>query len=191
MCPDDRAMASWLNNEDQEVTLRFKEMEIQDRELYGQLRDLFSVLIQPGLALEKQSFFTATMAQLFNHYGEKTQVGDTAGTDRRAVAMARDFLEDNFAENISLVDLSVLVGFSPYHLLRIFSDQIGLPPHVYQTRVRIKRARTLLARGELLADVAAATGFADQAHFTRCFKTYMGVTPGRYQAMLTLHGEVY
>lgn len=192
MCPDDPAMAAWLNAEGQPTICRFTEMEIRDRRLYGQLKELFFILKQSGLSLEKQSLFTTAMAQLFNRYGEKARVLDNrTGTERHAVAIARDYLEDNYAENISLKDLSLLVGFSPYHLLRVFSAEIGLPPHVYQTRVRIKRARTLLAQGEMLAEVAAAAGFADQAHFTRCFKRHMGVTPGRYQAMITRQGEVY
>ena len=71
---------------------------------------------------------------------------------------------------------------SPFHLHRLFSQQTGMPPHAYQTLLRINRAKKLLRSGRALADVAASTGFADQSHFTRHFRRIVGVPPGRYSA---------
>jgi transcriptional regulator GlxA family with amidase domain len=71
-------------------------------------------------------------------------------------------------------------GLSRFHLLRVFSKEIGLPPHAYQIRLRIERARTMLRKGIPPALVAGATGFADQSHFTRHFKRVWGITPARY-----------
>jgi len=192
ICPGDWAMSHWLAGEGRPTSrFRFREQDIKDQQLFVRLRNLFCILKQPGLSLEKQSLYTVVMAELFNRYAEKTFGLSGVGNERHAVAKAREYIDDNYSLNISLEDLSSLAGFSPYHLLRVFTEQIGLPPHVYQTQVRIKKARGLLARGESLANIAATAGFADQAHFTRCFKKHMGVTPGRYQAMLTQCGELY
>jgi transcriptional regulator GlxA family with amidase domain len=55
-----------------------------------------------------------------------------------------------------------------------------MPPHAYQIQVRLLRAKKLLRSGRHPADVAYATGFADQSHFSRHFKRLMGLTPARY-----------
>ena len=66
--------------------------------------------------------------------------------------------------------------------MRVFRRQTGLPPHAYQTQVRIEAAKNLIIQGRSLAFVAAETGFADQSHFTRRFKQLAGITPGEYAA---------
>jgi transcriptional regulator GlxA family with amidase domain len=48
---------------------------------------------------------------------------------------------------------------------------------------RLARARALIGAGAPLAEIAAATGFADQAHFTRHFKKAYGLPPGRWAAL--------
>lgn len=97
------------------------------------------------------------------------------------VKQVREYLQDNYAENISLTQLAQMVDRTPAHLVRVFSSEVGLPPHVYQTQVRIARAKTLLMTGHTIADVAQTTGFADQAHFSRKFKRLNGVTPTIYR----------
>jgi AraC-like DNA-binding protein len=96
------------------------------------------------------------------------------------VRRAREFLEEHYADRVSLRDLSRLTGLSPFHLHRSFSRRIGMPPHAYQVHVRISRARSFLRGGRAISDIASSTGFADQSHFTYAFKRLMGVTPGQY-----------
>ncbi len=98
----------------------------------------------------------------------------------KAVKTARDFLDENFAEDISLDALSELGGLSPYHFARVFRHHVGMPPHAYQIQLRIARAKSMLRNGVAIADVAHTLGFADQSHFTRQFKRMVGVTPGRF-----------
>lgn len=69
---------------------------------------------------------------------------------------------------------------APYYIARVFRAEVGLPPHAYLESVRIRQAQRLVARGMPLAQVAGATGFADQSHFTHRFKRLIGVTPGQY-----------
>jgi AraC-like DNA-binding protein len=73
---------------------------------------------------------------------------------------------------------------SPFHLVRCFTDVVGMPPHAYLTQVRANRARALLLSGEGLSGVAYRCGFCDQSHLTRTFKRLFGVTPGSYVAAL-------
>lgn len=68
------------------------------------------------------------------------------------------------------------------HLGTMFREEIGLPPKTVASLMRFDRARRLMdaARKPDLARIAAETGYADQAHFNRDFKTFGGITPGAY-----------
>ena len=68
---------------------------------------------------------------------------------------------------------------------RLLPLAFGLPPHAYQVRVRIARARELLAAGAAVKQVSAELGFADQSHFGRHFRKATGLTPAEYQRRVT------
>ena len=92
---------------------------------------------------------------------------------------ARELLHDA-AVPPSLGQLATVVGVHRVTLARAFRDHYGTPVGAYARRLRLERARRLLARGDVApAAVAASTGFADQAHLTRAFRAAFGVTPGR------------
>lgn len=104
------------------------------------------------------------------------------GRESGPVALARQIVEERFDEDLSLAELSRLTGLPRHHLIRAFRAQSGLTPHAYLIDVRVRRARERLRRGEAPGDVAAATGFCDQAHLTRAFKARHGVTPGAFRS---------
>ncbi|MCA9915370.1 MAG: helix-turn-helix transcriptional regulator, partial [Anaerolineae bacterium] len=64
--------------------------------------------------------------------------------------------------------------------LRVFHDEVGMPPYTYLESVRIRHAQQLIAAGRPLIDVALDVGFSSQSNFTRHFKRIIGVTPGQY-----------
>jgi AraC-like DNA-binding protein len=79
-------------------------------------------------------------------------------------------------------DLAAAAGCSRYAAYRAFTQAYGLAPSDYQRQLRVRAARRLLGAGVAPAQAAAAAGFADQAHLTRWFRRYYGVTPGAYRA---------
>jgi AraC-like DNA-binding protein len=97
------------------------------------------------------------------------------------VARVRAHLEERYHEPMRLRDLASMVHLSPHRLNRIFSEQVGVPPHRYQLNVRIDRVKRRLALGEDIATAAVAAGFADQAHLSRHFRRLVGLPPGRYR----------
>jgi AraC-like DNA-binding protein len=99
----------------------------------------------------------------------------------QAVGAIRDLLHERITDAPSLAELAALTGLSQFALLRAFRDATGLPPHAYLNQLRVRRARLLLDDGIPPAEVAAQTGFADQAHLTRHFKRVVGVPPAAYQ----------
>jgi AraC-like DNA-binding protein/quercetin dioxygenase-like cupin family protein len=102
------------------------------------------------------------------------------GRARAAVRTAREYVDAHFADDVSLATLAALVGLSPYYLARAFEREVGIPPHAYLEGKRVDHARILLATGTPTARVAFAVGYADQAHFSRRFKRFTGLTPARY-----------
>ncbi|PHX45531.1 AraC family transcriptional regulator [Pseudomonas sp. NZIPFR-PS2] len=92
-------------------------------------------------------------------------------------------LVDEQAEHLQ--KQSALVSyFTEVQQHRAFKQYYGLTPHAFLVNQRIQFARAQLRQGELIADVALAAGFADQAHFQRTFKQHFAATPGQYRDRL-------
>jgi AraC-like DNA-binding protein len=101
--------------------------------------------------------------------------------ENAAVARAREYLHEHHAERVRLADLAAEAGLSPWHLSRVFARTVGVPPHRYQLHVRLEAAKRMLLAGVSHAQTAAATGFADQGHFSRRFRAYVGFPPSAYR----------
>ena len=131
--------------------------------------------------LERESLLLWTLGQLIVRHADDRPASQRLQVERAAVQAARDYLDAHYAGDVSLDTLAAQVNLSPFYLLRVFKQEMGLSPHAYLTQTRIWRARKLLLAGFPIADVAAQTGFADQSHLTRRFKRIVGVTPGQYR----------
>jgi AraC-like DNA-binding protein len=154
---------------------------VKNPALFHALTRLHTVVESPTDRLEKETFLYATFSHLVTHYGDRTPPSPTRYQESQAVKMALDYLADNRTQNISLDELSSLTGFSPYHFLRVFRNTVGLPPHAYQTQLRIDLAKKMLTQGKEIIDVAHHTGFTDQSHFSHKFKQMVGATPRQYK----------
>lgn len=162
----------------------FRNVRIDDPVATHSVWALHEALINGASSLETESRFIVTLAQLIKRYGEVRAGERPLSQEHTAVRRARLYLEDNFAQSISLRELAEQVALSPYHLLRVFHAEVGIPPHTYLQDVRIRRAQRLIELGHPLADVALAVGFSSQSHLTRRFKQVVGVTPGQYAGQI-------
>jgi len=97
-----------------------------------------------------------------------------------SVARARDLIDEDPAGDISLARMARESGLSRFQLVRAFSKATGLTPHAYLVQARVHLARRLIGGRMPLAEVAAASGFADQSHMTRAFTARYGLAPGVY-----------
>lgn len=96
------------------------------------------------------------------------------------IRRALSHIERHFTEALYLDDLAALAGLSVCRFVTVFRRQVGLTPHRFVCRERVRYARTLLADGVPAAQAALEAGFFDQSHLSRHFKSVYGVTPGRY-----------
>lgn len=168
----------WRGNLD----VRFKSSLVRDAVLRARLARVFASMTESSSLLQNESLLLSVVARLVTDHFVRGHALGEAGREHAAVNRAKEWLDANPEQNVSIRSLADLAGLSPYYLVRAFHRQLGLPPHRYQMIVRVTRARRLLASGAAPADVAARTGFCDQSHLTRCFKRTLGVPPGRYAA---------
>ena len=136
-------------------------------------------------AMESSSLLREFLGELILRYGKGPATTLKLGNERGAVKRVRDCLESRYAENLTLEELARIANLSPFHLIRVFRKEVGLPPHAYQTRVRLNRAKELLAKGAPIGEAALNTGFFDQSHFTNHFRKVFSFPPGVYLKGLT------
>jgi AraC-like DNA-binding protein len=160
----------------------FRQPILLDRDITTGFLKLHQALEGDAPGLEEDSRLLDVLARLIQRRAEGRPSPGKTGRERRAVRLAREYLEDNHAKRVSLEELASAVHLSPFHLARVFKEEVGLPPHAYQTQARLRRAKDLLLRGWPISRVAHATGFFDQSHFARHFKRLVGVPPGSYAA---------
>src|SRR5436309_6660748 len=103
--------------------------------------------------------------------------------DISAVERARRFLDAQRTRVVPSSELEPIPGLTRYDLPRQFRIMLGTSPHRYLLMRRLAFARDRIHQQCPLVDVACEAGFADQAHFTRAFKSAFGLTPARYRAL--------
>lgn len=169
------------NSDDDKQSLPFfPNPMVFDKEIIDDYLILHLSLENSNTTLERESAMLEMLTKLVNRYAQKKTNLELFGKEHKAVKKVRDYIIENYDQNISLKTLSKLVNLSQFHLNRVFSEEIGMPPHAFQTQVRISNAKRLIKQGFSLSNVAVTTGFADQSHFNRNFKKLMKITPGEY-----------
>jgi AraC-like DNA-binding protein len=109
--------------------------------------------------------------------------------DVPAVGRARQFLDTERTRVVHSTELEAITGLTRYDLARQFRIMFGTSPYRYLLMRRLEFARERIHRERPLAEVACDAGFADQAHFTRAFKSAFGLTPARYRALRKVSGR--
>jgi AraC-like DNA-binding protein len=98
------------------------------------------------------------------------------------LAGVRRFLDERFTERLSLAEAAMVAGVHPVYLGRAFRCHYGCSIGEYLTRRRMELARRLIAQGDLsLTQIAVASGFYDQGHFSNKFKKYHGMSPSDFR----------
>ena len=104
-------------------------------------------------------------------------------TNRGGLAPARanrvcEYIDSHLQENIALEVLADIAQLSVHHFARAFRQSLGIPPHNYIVQRRVEHAQQLLRNTDLpLSEIAIETGFTDQSHLARHFRTITGVSP--------------
>jgi AraC family transcriptional regulator len=130
------------------------------------------------------SLTAALAAHLLRHYaitGGRVRPS-SGGLPGRKLLRAVGFMEEHLEGAVTLAEVAECAGLSPFHFARAFKRTTGLTPHQYLVKLRVERAKRLLARRDLtIAEVGHRAGFKNQSHFTTLFRRLTSVTPGDYR----------
>lgn len=100
----------------------------------------------------------------------------------RSLAHARDFMRHAYGRPINLPDISARANLSPYHFLRVYREVHGETPHEYLTRLRIEKAKALLASGSHnVTEACFEVGFSSLGSFSVLFANRVGLTPSEFR----------
>ncbi|WP_085235226.1 AraC family transcriptional regulator [Mycobacterium conspicuum] len=137
-----------------------------------------------------ENLLALTVAALRQVTDRRTPLTDPpVPADARLVQRAREAIHDDHPAARGLFPLAELLDVSPYRLSRAFPKHLGVSLTSYRNRVRVGRAlERLQAETSTMADIAAALGFADQAHFTRVMRAHVGHTPNALRRALQTTG---
>lgn len=128
----------------------------------GSLYELFGILFQ-------------------KHYYTAINGGATSQKRMELLRPVLEYIDKNYAAEISLEDLSKMAGMSPKYFCRYFQAAVHRTPIDYLNYYRVERACFLFSTGEVtVTEAAYQCGFNDSSYFIKTFKKYKGITPKQY-----------
>jgi len=175
--------------------VRYLQEEIGDRigKFYHRCRDAGIVGLRFGVGAEKdgnarvalqtaQIAFSLSNAErpiLLLHSVHEIQQEQASFPDSLS-ALVVAWLRDHFMESIGILDIASELKISPSHLSRVLRKEIGIGFGEMLARIRIARAKTLLANGISAKEASLLVGFRDQSYFTKVFMKLEAVSPSQY-----------
>jgi AraC-like DNA-binding protein len=114
--------------------------------------------------------------------GKPRKAGPDAARDRRRAVETALWIDANSHRDIDLEDAAAQAGISPFHFLRLFTGVLGVTPHQYLLRSRLRHAARRLAHDDSpITDIAYDVGFGDLSNFVRTFHRAAGASPLRFR----------
>jgi AraC-like DNA-binding protein len=152
---------------------------IQEPAALMAVRRLFEAFRHGGDRLQRQEAAVAALHAVLGR-GPVPPAAPKAGKSP-LVAKAIEYLMENLHRQVSLEELGAAIGASSFQVCRAFAARVGISPGAFVRSRRVARAQRLIHSGRDLSSVAAACGFADQAHMTRLFRAVLGCTPAQWR----------
>lgn len=136
-----------------------------------------------GMGLDELGLcFAARLAELLSGHAQGPL--RTPARDRRRAVETALWMEDHAHQPIDLDTAASSAGLSAFHFLRLFAKVLGVTPHQYLVRSRLRRAARLLVEDQErpVTEVALEVGFGDLSNFVRSFHRAAGISPRRFRA---------
>jgi AraC family transcriptional regulator len=106
----------------------------------------------------------------------------SGGLSPRQMQQVRRYVHENLESPILILDLSRIAGLSSGYFSRAFKRSFGESPHTFVRGRRVERACHLMLTSDItLSEVAQASGFADQAHLCRQFRSSLDDSPAAWR----------
>jgi AraC-like DNA-binding protein/ligand-binding sensor protein len=99
-----------------------------------------------------------------------------------ALRKAERYIRENYTRKISLQEIANISGLSAPYFSTIFREEMGENLSSYLNRLRVEKAGRLLTETDMsLSEISGSCGFEDQSWFSKIFKSYTGMSPGKYR----------
>ena len=119
----------------------------------------------------------------FNHFIQKLLL-EKKNQSQLPMRMAKAYIQENFARQISLEDVGNAIHMSPAYLSTMFKKEIGINFSDYLINCRIDAAKTLLKESQKsMAEIAEAVGYNDARYFSKIFNKVVGLKPTAYRKL--------
>jgi AraC-like DNA-binding protein len=174
----------WISkqlNYDREIA--FKSVTLENPPVARLLKKAHKAFQNDQDPLDAESLMTLAFSMLVRSQTDVSPA--TSFNAPQSILRAKEYLEGEYSRSVQLSELANVSGLSPFYFLRAFTKATGLTPHEYLCNLRVEKARKLLSGGVSIAETAAETGFFDQSHLHRHFLRILGITPGKYRAILS------
>ena len=148
-------------------------------ELLAELTRLY-IMDTPFFRLEAEGIILQIVAQLIRHFSSSAviQLADTHFLTIDRIRKVMSYVEEHYKENISLQDVSDLLGISKEYFCRFFKKNMGISFLQYLNEVRLSHIYQGLMDTDLpVAELMEENGFSNQKLFNRSFKELYGCTP--------------
>lgn len=152
---------------------------MRDGETAGAFRLLHERIMGETDDFGKEEMLLFFLSLLIQNYGQP--FAPCVPACREEIETACAYMEQHFAERLSLAQICHAVGLSKSTLLRAFTKEKGITPYRYLETVRVNAAKKLLREGMPPVCAALEAGFADQSHLTNCFGRVTGLAPSVYR----------
>lgn len=183
-----------INKNDEIVAYVFVGMGVEDKE--GSAEELMRLALDaspnlnkkqleksiqelPRYSMEKLEAF-ASILPLIAEYIETNNL--LADTDMTIGQLIKTYIKNNLSKKITLADLSWKLHCSTVTLTEHFKKEFGITITEYVLKKRMEKARRLLLNSELsIREIAEDCGFVENDYFSRCFKSYHGLSPQNWR----------
>lgn len=159
---------------------------LHDREFFDTVDRLFREVAQKQTAYEMFA-----KGRVYDILGFLYRAGILTDAEKiynskevQKILPALSYINEKYAEDIDLSEISALLGFDPSYFCRIFKSAIGATFTEYLNFVRICKAEKLIAKGESsILEIADAVGFSSVSYFNRIFRKYHSCSPSYYRTV--------
>ncbi|RXK14515.1 hypothetical protein CP965_03430 [Halarcobacter mediterraneus] len=159
----------------------FKKYFIKDDDLSKYLKELISTtLSSEKIANDEIINFINLFCEKYMTYKEKIK---TIENEKFEVLFEYLKKENYDIKELTFYEMANIMKMNPYYFHRLFSKTIGLTPQTFINFLKVSKATKLLKEYQNLSSLAQECGFYDQAHFTKEFKKYHGITPTKYKSI--------
>jgi AraC-like DNA-binding protein len=176
-------LAKFLEESFNDKEIFFKDKLLENESLSNELTSLINDYENNDLlTLEYECRIIELFNKILTTNADSNQsISSKNSWSSNIIVKAKEYMQDNINENITLDDIAQELKLSKFHFSRIFKEETHFSPHTYLMIKRLEKAKQELQNGISISQVAQLSGFSDQSHLNKRFKKYLGVTPLKYR----------